>query len=366
MPGTTSRANEREPVPSFIRFENVDKTFGSLNVIEGLNLEIAEGEFLSLLGPSGSGKTTTLMMLAGFERVSGGRITMDGNRIDAVPAHKRGMGVVFQNYALFPHMSVAENIAFPLQMRKVPRTEIRERVATALDRVRLGPLGDRRPSQLSGGQQQRVALARALVFEPRVILLDEPLGALDKNLREEMQLELRALHRRLGLTFVFVTHDQSEALTMSDRIAVFDQGRIAQIGTPEDIYDRPQNLFVAGFVGETNLIPGQVCAGDAGRLAVRVGPDLTVHPAGLTGMAMGAKAVVSIRPESIHLAEHGVGGQLRAVVADQVYQGDHIRLLLEVGAVELVARVPRNLAPAPSGRTVAIGIDDDAIRAFPA
>ena len=242
--------NER----AFIHLNDVSKSYGPMRVVEGLNLEVAKGEFLSLLGPSGSGKTTILMMLACFERASAGTIWLDGQKLNDLPPHKRGMGVVFQNYALFPHMTVAENVAFPLDMRGVRKAESRKAVAAALDRVRLGHLADRKPSQLSGGQQQRVALTRALVFEPKVILMDEPLGALDKQLREEMQLEIRALHRRLGLTIVFVTHDQSEALTMSDRIAIFDKGRIAQIGSPDAVYDRPENRFVAQFIGETNLI----------------------------------------------------------------------------------------------------------------
>ena len=223
-----------------IRFENISKSYGDFKVIDGLNLDIDRGEFVSLLGPSGSGKTTLLMMLAGFESPSSGAIHVDGKAINTVPSYKRNMGVVFQNYALFPHMTVGENVAFPLQMRGVGKAEIGKLVDKVLDMVQLSTMRERKPSQLSGGQQQRVALARALVFEPGVVLMDEPLGALDKQLREQMQLDIRALHGRLGLTIVFVTHDQSEALTMSDRIAVFNKGKIEQIGTPRAIYDEPQ------------------------------------------------------------------------------------------------------------------------------
>jgi len=233
-------------VAEFIRFERITKFYGPLCGVENLDLGIEKGEFVSLLGPSGSGKTTLLMMLAGFEQPTSGNILLDGTAINAVPTHKRDMGVVFQSYALFPHMSVGENIAFPLQMRGIGKAEVDERVKRALGMVQLSALVDRRPSQLSGGQQQRVALARALVFEPRVVLMDEPLGALDKNLREQMQLDIRDLHRRLGLTIVFVTHDQSEALTMSDRVAVFNKGRIEQIGTPRQVYDEPATKGVCG------------------------------------------------------------------------------------------------------------------------
>jgi putative spermidine/putrescine transport system ATP-binding protein len=246
----TSTANYR------IRFENVSKRYGTHTVIDGLDLSIAAGEFVSLLGPSGSGKTTLLMMLAGFESVSDGAILLDGHRIENVPAYKRDMGVVFQNYALFPHMTAAENIAFPLKRRGASKATIQADVKRALDMVQLASLADRKPSQMSGGQQQRIALARALVFEPKVVLMDEPLGALDKQLREQMQLDIRDLHRRLGLTIVFVTHDQGEALTMSDRIAVFNKGKIEQVASPEDVYDRPASCFVSEFIGETNFLTG--------------------------------------------------------------------------------------------------------------
>src|SRR5215510_3390675 len=229
---------------NYVQFSDVQKSYdGETLVVKDLNLSIRAGEFLTLLGPSGSGKTTTLMMLAGFEVPTNGRIDLDGRPIDNVPPHKRNIGMVFQNYALFPHMTVAENLAFPLEVRRTPKAEIQSRVARALEMVQLGAYGARRPAQLSGGQQQRVALARALVFEPNLVLMDEPLGALDKQLREQMQLEIKHIHQRLGVTVVYVTHDQGEALTMSDRVAVFHDGLIQQLATPTELYERPANSF---------------------------------------------------------------------------------------------------------------------------
>lgn len=331
---------------AFIQLRDISKSYGQLKVVEGLHLKIEEGEFLSLLGPSGSGKTTILMILAGFEAATSGEILLDGKKINHLPPHKRGMGVVFQNYALFPHMTVAENVAFPLEMRNVPRAEIKAKVSRALERVRLGHLGDRKPTQLSGGQQQRVALTRALVFEPRVILMDEPLGALDKQLREEMQLEIRELHRRLGLTIVFVTHDQSEALTMSDRIAIFDRGKIAQIGSAADVYDRPQNRFVSQFIGETNLLDGvvkQVAADGGLELSLAGGHVIRTKP---PSEAVTGKAVVSLRPEALKLypGEVSADNSLGVTVDDVVYQGDHLRLHLSAGPLQLVARVERGVS----------------------
>jgi putative spermidine/putrescine transport system ATP-binding protein len=337
---------------AFIHFHDVSKSFGQTLVVENLELEVKQGEFLSLLGPSGSGKTTILMMLAGFEDASSGAIWMDGERIQDLPPHKRGIGVVFQNYALFPHMTIAENVAFPLQMRGVSKPEIRERVARALDRVRLGHLGERRPDQLSGGQQQRVALTRALVFEPKVVLMDEPLGALDKQLREEMQLEIRELHRRLGLTVVFVTHDQSEALTMSDRVAIFDKGRISQIGSASDVYDQPANAFVAQFIGETNLLRAEVASQDSHELVVDLGEGARIRtPRPVSGDVAG-NVVVSIRPERLRLASAAGDNSFEAGVDDVVYQGDHLRLHLSRGALRFVVRCERrDTPPAVGSRT---------------
>ena len=247
-----------EPLLPAVRLRGVHRYFGDVRAIDGLDLEIADGEFFSLLGPSGSGKTTCLRLIAGFEQPDAGTIDIHGVPVAGVPPYERDVNTVFQDYALFPHMSVAENIEYGLMIRKVPRQERRRRSSEALEMVKLGGLFDRKPGQLSGGQRQRVALARALVNRPRVLLLDEPLGALDLKLREQMQVELKALQQQLGITFIYVTHDQGEALGMSDRLAVFNRGRIEQIGTPATIYERPTTSFVAGFVGVSNLCDGQV------------------------------------------------------------------------------------------------------------
>src|SRR4051812_10405272 len=254
-----------------VRFVAVGKTYDGISrVVDDLHLDVERGEFLTLLGPSGSGKTTTLMLLAGFETPTAGEIMLEGKALSRVPPYRRHIGMVFQNYALFPHMSVAENIGFPLSVRGIPAAEIGKRVDRALDMVQLGGYGQRRPAQLSGGQQQRVAVARALVFEPKLILMDEPLGALDKQLREQMQLEIRSLHQRLEVTMVYVTHDQSEALTMSDRIAVFHRGKVQQLDVPERIYEAPANAFVARFIGENNRLDGVLESADSARCTVRL------------------------------------------------------------------------------------------------
>lgn len=338
----------------FIRFDHITKFYGPLCVVENLDLSIDKGEFVSLLGPSGSGKTTLLMMLAGFEQVTSGNILLDGTAINNVPTHKRDMGVVFQNYALFPHMSVGENIAFPLQMRGVGKAEINERVSRALDMVQLSAYADRRPAQLSGGQQQRVALCRALVFEPRVVLMDEPLGALDKQLREQMQLDIRDLHRRLGLTIVFVTHDQSEALTMSDRVAVFNKGKIEQIGTPRQVYDEPASRFVAEFIGETNLVEGVVETLHGNQAVVRVSSGARIVSAVSADVLPGQSVYISIRPERVELTEASceTGNCLEAEVADSVYQGDHLRVQLSSPSHSLIAKVGRRSAEFQPGAKV--------------
>ena len=253
-----SRDETFNPRGAPITLENLSKYYGTVGANRDVNLDISPGEFLTLLGPSGSGKTTALMMIAGFVIPTSGDIRVNGQSIVQVPVHKRNIGMVFQNYALFPHLNVARNVSFPLEMRNTPKAEIEKRVDAALDLVRLGGFRDRRPKQLSGGQQQRVALARALIFEPTVLLLDEPLGALDAKLREEMKIEIKQLHQKIGATILFVTHDQEEALTLSDRIAVFNDGEIVQLGTPDQLYHQPANRFVADFIGETNLLSGKV------------------------------------------------------------------------------------------------------------
>jgi putative spermidine/putrescine transport system ATP-binding protein len=317
-----------------VRFQRVQKTYdGEHLVVRQLDLDIHRGEFLSLLGPSGSGKTTTLMMLAGFESPTSGEILLDGKPITGTPPHKRNFGMVFQNYALFPHLSVGQNVAYPLTVRKVPRAEQQRRVQRALDMVQLRGMTDRLPGQLSGGQQQRVALARALVFEPQLVLMDEPLGALDKQLREHMQLELKDLHRQLGVTFVYVTHDQGEALTMSDRVAVFNEGVIQQLDTVDGLYETPSNRFVAGFVGDNTVLKGQL--GRGGEHAEMTLPDGRVlHGLNVGGAAAGAAVEACIRPERVVL-HRGPAAQganmLAAQVARVIYFGDHLRLLCSVG-----------------------------------
>lgn len=341
-----------------IRFENISKSYGDFKVIDGLNLDIDRGEFVSLLGPSGSGKTTLLMMLAGFESPSSGTIYIDGKAINTVPSYKRNMGVVFQNYALFPHMTVGENIAFPLQMRGRGKTEIGERVEKVLDMVQLSTMRERKPSQLSGGQQQRVALARALVFEPSVVLMDEPLGALDKQLREQMQLDIRALHGRLGLTIVFVTHDQSEALTMSDRIAVFNKGKIEQIGTPRAIYDEPQTRFVAEFIGETNLAEGTIERVEGTSAFIRLNNGGMLRASSKRGLPTGQRVLLSVRPERIELGnKDGSDNNLRTRVTDSVYQGDHLRIQLDSDAYDFIVRLDRKAREWAPGTNVVAGFN---------
>jgi putative spermidine/putrescine transport system ATP-binding protein len=340
----------------YIRFEDVTKRYAHLNVIERLNFSIAKGEFISLLGPSGSGKSTLLMILAGFEAPSSGSVWLNGRRIEHVPAHRRNMGIVFQNYALFPHMTAAENIAFPLRRRGVPKARIAADVARALDMVQLSHLSGRKPSQMSGGQQQRIALARALVFEPQVVLMDEPLGALDKQLREQMQLDIRALHRRLGLTIMFVTHDQSEALTMSDRIAIFDRGRIEQVGTPEEVYDRPASRFVSEFIGETNLMHGTVGAIDQAGADVVIGDALVLKVVPTPALGIGQTVSISIRPERLRLAPRRPTAlnAIDATIVDAVYQGDHLRISAEAAHARLVVRADRQAAGFAIGERIQV------------
>src|SRR5499433_3593764 len=287
---------------NYVQFSDVQKSYdGETLVVKDLNLSIRAGEFLTLLGPSGSGKTTTLMMLAGFEVPTNGRIDLDGRPIDNVPPHKRNIGMVFQNYALFPHMTVAENLAFPLEVRRISKAEIEAKIKRALDMVKLSGFARRRPGQLSGGQQQRVALARALVFEPKLVLMDEPLGALDKQLREHMQLELKHIHRNLGVTVVYVTHDQSEALTMSDRIAVFNDGEIQQLATPDDLYEKPQNSFVAQFIGENNRLSGVVTEMNGSHCRVKIGEAGEIKALPVSISNVGAKTTLSLRPERVRI-----------------------------------------------------------------
>jgi putative spermidine/putrescine transport system ATP-binding protein len=316
-----------DPDKALVRFDGVTKTYdGVTAVVDGLDLAVREGEFLSLLGPSGSGKTTTLMMLAGFEEPTFGEITLAGRSLARVPAHQRDIGMVFQDYALFPHLTVAENLAYPLRLRNVARAEIKNRVDRALDMVNLRGFGQRRPTALSGGQKQRVAVARALIFEPRLILMDEPLGALDRQLREQLQVEIKQLHQRLGFTVVYVTHDQGEALTLSDRVALFHDGRIEQLGEPRDLYEAPETLFVAGFLGDNNLIPSQVVDSDSETCGLRLPSGDVVRACSTARLAAGAEAFASIRPEAIHVCVDGETADAQAEIIEAFFTGDQLRL----------------------------------------
>jgi putative spermidine/putrescine transport system ATP-binding protein len=325
---TSVRAARIAAPSAAVRLEGLRKTFGDVEAVRGVDLEIADGEFFSMLGPSGSGKTTVLRMIAGFEMPTAGRVVLAGNDVTRVPPFDRDVNTVFQDYALFPHMSLEQNVAYGLRVKGVGRAERTRRAREALERVRLPGFGNRRPAQLSGGQRQRVALARALVNQPRVLLLDEPLGALDLKLRQQMQVELKAIQRDAGITFVFVTHDQEEALTMSDRIAVFNEGVVEQVGTATDVYEEPATPFVAGFVGTTNLVDGDA--------AVRL---------------FGQAGVWSLRPERVRVvgADHTPGLQERTVdgtVREVVYLGSAVRLLVDTAqGTSMVATQP-NLATA--------------------
>jgi putative spermidine/putrescine transport system ATP-binding protein len=332
---TVEAAGHMSGSKELVSFKGVSKSYDGVTVIvDDLELKILRGEFLTLLGPSGSGKTTTLTMLAGFENPDSGDIFLDGRAIDRLPPEKRNIGVVFQNYALFPHMSVAENVGFPLRVRKVAKAEIRDRVARALDMVRLSHLAERRPASLSGGQQQRVALARALIFEPELVLMDEPLGALDKQLREELQLEIKRIQRRLRLTILYVTHDQSEALTMSDRIAVFNKGRIQQLGVPDDIYNRPKTRFVATFIGDNNILDGAVEQIDGERASVRLRGGTLLRCALANAPPAASQVCVAIRPERIVVgdAARDAENAVSATVREVIYMGDEVRIISEFDA----------------------------------
>ena len=333
----------------------MQKTYdGASLVVRDLNLDIQRGEFLSLLGPSGSGKTTTLMMLAGFESPTAGEISLNGVPITRTPPHKRNFGMVFQNYALFPHMTVAENIAYPLRVRKLPQAEREAKVARALEMVQMDTMGMRYPAQMSGGQQQRVALARALVFDPQLVLMDEPLGALDKQLREHMQIELKALHRRLGVTFVYVTHDQSEALTMSDRVAVFNDGRIQQIDRVDRLYETPTNRFVANFVGDNAVLEARVHATQGEDCEVVLKDGSRLHGRNVNRAAVGDAVQCSVRPERIQLADGASPNTLSGTVMDVIYFGDHLRLRCKTASeAELMVKLALNHAAVPTpGHTV--------------
>jgi putative spermidine/putrescine transport system ATP-binding protein len=319
---------------AFVEFERVQKSYDGENlVVKDLNLSMPKGEFLTMLGPSGSGKTTCLMMLAGFETATHGDIRLDGVSINNIPPHKRGIGMVFQNYALFPHMTVAENLSFPLEVRKMGKSLREEKIMRALGMVQMQDFAGRRPAQLSGGQQQRIALARALVFEPELVLMDEPLGALDKQLRETLQFEITKLAHDLGITVVYVTHDQTEALTMSDRVAVFDDGRIQQLAPPDKLYEEPENSFVAQFIGENNTLEGVVkeIKGDVATVQLDSGEVIQAKPVNVT--KAGDRTRVSIRPERVEYNKERMqegAFTLKAEVLEFIYMGDIFRTRLRV------------------------------------
>jgi putative spermidine/putrescine transport system ATP-binding protein len=322
-----------------IRLAGVRKLYGDVVAVDGVDLDIRRGEFFTLLGPSGSGKTTCLRMIAGFERPDEGRIELGGDDVSRLPPAERDVNTVFQDYALFPHMSVGDNVAYGLKVKKVAKGERVQRVEEALAMVRLEGYGDRRPSQLSGGQRQRVALARALVNRPRVLLLDEPLGALDLKLRQQLQVELKGIQNEVGITFVYVTHDQDEALTMSDRIAVMDGGRVLQVGTPRDVYEEPGSRFVAGFVGVSNLLELPVEKSEGDVLMLRLGPDDRIAGEHAGGAAEGAVAIVTIRPERIALGAERADGDChaRGKVTESLYAGPTSRFVVELdGGGELM------------------------------
>ena len=372
--GTAAPAADRAApgtsVAGHLVVSGTSKRFGAAVVLDSLSISVAKGEFVSLLGPSGCGKTTLLRCVAGLLRPDAGRITVAGQDITTLPAHKRNVGVVFQNYALFPHMTVAENVAYPLEVRGMGRSEREDRVRRALEMVKMAGFGGRRPAQLSGGQQQRIALARALVFEPELVLMDEPLGALDKQLREHMQFEITRLSHQLGLTVVYVTHDQSEALTMSDRIAVFNDGVIQQLAAPDELYERPRNSFVAQFIGENNTLPGRIETIDSGRATVRLDSGDLIDATPVNVLEAGARTLVSIRPERV---EYGPGSippgahTLEAEVIEVIYMGDSFRTRLRLGGSDDFVMKSRNamgrrrLAP---GERITVGWSPQDARAL--
>ena len=350
------------PQEAFVAFEHVQKSYDGVTlVVKDLNLSIAKGEFVTMLGPSGSGKTTCLMMLAGFETATNGRIMLDGVNINETQPHKRGIGMVFQNYALFPHMTVGENLSFPLEVRGMGKSDREAKVKRALDMVQMYAFINRRPAQLSGGQQQRIALARALVFDPSLVLMDEPLGALDKQLREHMQFEIKHLHDSLGITVVYVTHDQGEALTMSDRIAVFNDGRIQQLAPPAELYERPDNSFVAQFIGENNKLLGTIeeLSGDKALVRLTTGELIDATPVNVR--EKGQKTLVSIRPERVEFkpemmppGAHTIGAE----VLEVIYMGDFLRARLRVaGSDEFVMKMRNTLGQTrlSSGQMIKVG-----------
>ena len=359
-----------------VRLHELTKTFGSVVAVQDLSVTVAPGSFFTLLGPSGSGKTTTLMMVAGFTYPTHGEVFVDGKPVAGLPPQKRDLGMVFQSYAVFPHLTVFDNIAFPLQVRRARRADIRQRVGEALELVRLGGYDRRLPRQLSGGEQQRVALARALVFRPRVLLMDEPLGALDKKLRGHMQLELKHIQRHLHVTVIYVTHDQEEALTMSDRVAVMQHGRIEQVGTPAELYEAPASRFVADFLGESNFVDGVIVGALAeGRWLVRAAGGLEFRGVGAVPLQIGQPVTAAVRPEKVvplddpgGVTETGALNACKGTVEEVIYVGDATRYRVALGADGAVTvKVPNRLGlrQHAEGQAVALAWSPAETRLFP-
>ncbi|MGZ3348331.1 MAG: ABC transporter ATP-binding protein [Xanthobacteraceae bacterium] len=353
-----------------VQLDAVTKRFGKTTALDAVSLRVRRGELMTLLGPSGCGKTTLLNLVAGFLIPDSGEIAIDGRRVTDVPPYRRESGIMFQQYALFPHMSVAANVGYGLKMRRIAKPEIARRVAEALALIKLDGLEDRKPRQLSGGQQQRVALARALVIRPKVLLLDEPFSALDRNLRASMQVEIKEIQRKLGVTTIFVTHDQSEALSLSDRIAVLAEGRIRQLGTPDEIYCRPVDRFVASFVGDVNVLHARVEYIDGATAALALGPARVLVPTGtLQGVAPGAVVDLFVRPEELRVVEEGGAEAVHGIVAAQIYQGGHVDLYVDVpeaatGRVLVRAPGRQGMSLWPAGTRIGIGLAVEKAIAF--
>jgi putative spermidine/putrescine transport system ATP-binding protein len=360
--------SERDDIA--VRLDGVAKRFGEITALDAVMLLVRRGELMTLLGPSGCGKTTLLNLVAGFLMPDSGEISIDGQRVTDLPTYRREIGIMFQSYALFPHMSVAANVGYGLRMRRTPKPEIADRVAAALALVKLEGLEDRRPRQLSGGQQQRVALARALVIRPKVLLLDEPFSALDRNLRAAMQVELKDIQRKLGVTTIFVTHDQSEALSMSDRIAVMSEGRIRQLGMPDEIYRAPIDRFVASFVGDVNVLQARLEHIDGAHAVVALGPVRVQVPARtLQGAAPGATVDLFVRPEGLRVSEPAGAVAVHGIVAAQVYQGGHVDLHVDVPEAQsgrVLLRLPghEGMSRWPPGTRIGIALSTDEAVAF--
>jgi spermidine/putrescine ABC transporter ATP-binding subunit len=352
--------NRQNNAAPYLVLQNLVKHYGSVRAVDGVNLSVERGEFLTLLGPSGSGKTTLLMMIAGFVHPDKGRIVLAGNDLTSVPPYSRGLGMVFQSYALFPHMNVFDNVAFALRMRKTPAAEVDRLVHDALAMVHLEDLGGRFPSQLSGGQQQRVSLARALVYRPHLLLMDEPLGALDKKLREAMQIELKHIQQHVGITVLYVTHDQEEALTLSDRVAVMRDGQFAQVGSAHQLYEKPASRFVADFVGETNFLDVNIESIEDDSIIVRSRSIPGIRIVGHAGFTVGETAHLSIRPEKIFFTNAAGTSECRAegIVEEIIYMGDITKYYIQLGSQEVLIVKQHNregLRPPAHGERVTIG-----------